>query len=78
MIILDNNASNAHNVQLQDMSDQELEFAKMTREISPDHKIPGKEVFRMYLEYCPDAVTYLLDRCLVPECNEQVLFDPKD
>ena len=30
--------------------------------------------FRMYLQYCPEAVTYLLDRCLVIECAEQVAF----
>ena len=30
--------------------------------------------FRMYLQYCPEAVTYLLDRCLVIEFAEQVIF----
>ena len=55
------------------MSDQEIEFAKMAKELAPDHKPPGTEVFRMYMQYCPDAVTYLLDRCLIPECGEQVL-----
>ena len=51
MIISDHNVFNAHNVQLQDMSDQELEFAKMSRELQPDHKAPGTEDFRMYLEF---------------------------
>ena len=72
MQFLDNNAGNAHNVTLQDMSEQEIEFAKMARELSPDHKQPGTEVIRMYMQYCPDAVTYLFDRCMIPDCAEQV------
>ena len=54
------------------MSEQEIEFAKMARELSPDHKPPGTEVIRMYMQYCPDAVTYLFDRCMIPDCAEQV------
>ena len=67
---LDNNEKSAHKVTLQDMSDQEIEFSKMSRELS-DYK--GRvSTFKMYLQYCPDAVTYLLDRCLNIECMEQV------
>ena len=54
------------------MSEQEIEFAKMARELSPDHKQPGTEVIRMYMQYCPEAVTYLFDRCMIPDCAEQV------
>ena len=69
---LDNNEANVHKCTLQDMSDQEIEFSKMSRELS-DYK--GRvSTFKMYLQYCPDAVTYLLDRCLNIECMEQVHF----
>ena len=53
------------------MSDQDIEFAKMAKEIS-NYK-SDVSTFRMYVQYCPDAITYLLDRCLMNECNEQVL-----
>ena len=52
------------------MTDQELEFAKIANEISDYNS--ETSTFRMYLQYCPDAITYLLDRCLMNECNEQV------
>ena len=53
------------------MSDQENEFAAMAKELS---QFKGDRcTLRMYLQYCPDAVTYLFDRCLINECNEQVL-----
>ena len=56
--------------QLQDMSDQELQFADMANELV---KCKGGVVtFKMYLQYCPDAITYLFDRCLVHEHYEQV------
>ena len=67
---LDNNETSAHKCTLQDMSDQEIEFSKMSRELS-DYK-GSVSTFKMYLQYCPDAVTYLLDRCLNIECMEQV------
>ena len=52
------------------MSDQENEFAAMANELS---RFEGdSSTFRMYLQYCPDAVTYLFDRCIINECNEQV------
>ena len=44
----------------------------MSRELS-DYK-GSVSTFKMYLQYCPDAVTYLLDRCLNIECMEQVHF----
>ena len=66
----DNNAANDYSVQMQDMSDQDIEFAKMANEIS-NYK-SNVSTFRMYLQYCPDAITYLLDRCLMNECSEQV------
>ena len=69
---LDNNEANVHKCTLQDMSDQEIEFSKMSRELS-DYK-GSVSTFKMYLQYCPDAVTYLLDRCLNIECMEQVHF----
>ena len=69
---LDNNETSAHKCTLQDMSDQEIEFSKMSRELS-DYK-GSVSTFKMYLQYCPDAVTYLLDRCLNIECMEQVHF----
>ena len=67
---LDNNEANVHKCTLQDMSDQEIEFSKMSRELS-DYK-GSISTLKMYLQYCPDAVTYLLDRCLNIECMEQV------
>ena len=66
----DNNEANVHKCTLQDMSDQEIEFSKMSRELS-DYK-GSISTLKMYLQYCPDAVTYLLDRCLNIECMEQV------
>ena len=54
------------------MTDQESEFAEMANELA-DFK-GSSCTFRMYLQYCPEAVTYLLDRCLVIECAEQVTF----
>ena len=72
VILSDNNEAASHNLQLQDMTDQESEFAEMAKELA-DFK-GNNCTFRMYLQYCPEAVTYLLDRCLVIECAEQVTF----
>ena len=52
------------------MSDQEIEFAAMANELAQFRS--DRCTFRMYLQYCPDAVTYLFDRCLINECSEQV------
>ena len=68
----DNNATDKYSAQWQDMTDQELEFARMANEISDYNS--ESSTFRMYLQYCPDAITYLLDRCLMNECNEQVIL----
>ena len=72
IILSDNNEAASHNLQLQDVTDQESEFAEMANELA-DFK-GSNCTFRMYLQYCPEAVTYLLDRCLVIECAEQVTF----
>ena len=69
-MLSDNNEAASHNLQLQDMTDQESEFAEMANELA-DFK-GSSCTFRMYLQYCPEAVTYLFDRCLVIECAEQV------
>ena len=54
------------------MSDQEIQFAEMAEELS-NYK-GGVVTIDMFLKYCPDSVTYLLDRCLSKECMEQVFI----
>ena len=52
------------------MSDQEIQFAEMANELA---NFKGETVtIKMLLQHCPDAVTYLLDRCLHNECMMQV------
>ena len=62
-IFLDNNESNSHNTKLIDMNDQEQQLAEMTYELA--NLDCGVATFKLFLQYVPDAITYLFDKCLV-------------
>ena len=70
--LLDNNENNAHKVQLTDMDDQQLQFLEMSNELA---NLDGEVVaFKMFLQYCPEAITYLFDRCLMTRNDQVRLF----
>ena len=45
------------------MNDQEQQFAEMTNELA--NLDCGVATFKLFLQYVPDAITYLFDKCLV-------------
>ncbi len=66
---IDNNENNAHNAQLTDMNDQQIQFLEMANELGNQDE--EMATFKMFLQYCPDAITYLFDRCLMtPHCMQ--------
>ena len=60
---LDNNESNACKAQLTELNDQEQNFAAMAKELACFNG--NRITFQMFLQHCPDAITYLFDRCLM-------------
>ena len=68
--LLDNNENNAHNAQLTDMNDQQIQFLEMANELG--NQDGEMATFKMFLQYCPDAIMYLFDRCLMTPNDMQV------
>ena len=63
-IRLDNVKDNDCQVQqVLELSRQETQLSEMVKELKNFEATSG--TLQMFLKYCPDAVTYLLDKCLV-------------
>ena len=60
-LILDNNNDNTYTVQ--ELSIQETQLSEMIKELTNFNETPA--TLQMFLQYSPDSVTYLLDKCIL-------------
>ena len=54
-----------------ELSQQQVEFKKMADELRRDMSSPNSPV-KLFLKYCPEAIEYLFDKCVIPTGGDQI------